>query len=285
MARRLTGASFCTAGATVTGTGGGALARSAAPPPPEQAVRTPRPARKGASTTGGRSRLIALESICASAGCRHARRATCMRGIPVDKGAPGSHLSLARGAGESDAAGTQRPSVPPAAPSVDRQGRPRAVDRAALVLPERGGRAPHGARRGARAHAARAEPPPARAPRPPLPRVVPAHLAAQSDLRGGRGRLPLVAGCGGALVGAARQARAPPARDLRAARRPAEAAPPPARPAARVYGGRVHGELAPLPEGAPPGPESGPDPPPAPPLRPGGRALAPPIPGPWAPAP
>src|SRR5213592_4531173 len=209
MARRLTGASFCTAGATVTGTGGGALARSAAPPPPEQAVRTPRPARKGASTTGGRSRLIALESICASAGCRHARRATCMRGIPVDKGAPGSHLSLARGAGESDAAGTQRPSVPPAAPSVDR---------AALVLPQRGGRAAHGARRGARAHAARSEPPPARAPRPPLPRVVPAHLAAQSDLRRGRGGLPLVAGCGGALVGAAPQARAPAACDLRAPR-------------------------------------------------------------------
>src|SRR5216117_3528563 len=258
MARRLTGASFCTAGATVTGTGGGSLARSAAPPPPEQAERSPRPASKGAS----RTRFMSCESIFASATHRHAAGASLACGrLPLTT-ASGEAISLwPAGAGDDDAAGTQRTSVPPPAPSVDRQGRPRALDGAPLALPERGERAADGARREARAHVARAEPPRARAPRPPLPRVVPAHLAARSDLRGDPGRFPLVAGRGRALVRAARQERAAPAaRALRAARRPAEAAAPPARPAARVHGERVHVPLAPLPEGAPPGPESRPDP-------------------------
>src|SRR5438093_3942507 len=97
MARRLTGASFCTAGATVTGTGAESFVRSAAPPPHEQVERRPRPARRGASMRGGRAGLISVESIFAPARYRHAaRRATCMPTIPVDNGARGSHLSLAR---------------------------------------------------------------------------------------------------------------------------------------------------------------------------------------------
>jgi len=46
---------------------------------------------------GGRAGLISVESIFAPARYRHAaRRATCMPTIPVDNGARGSHLSLAR---------------------------------------------------------------------------------------------------------------------------------------------------------------------------------------------
>src|SRR5439155_1613 len=61
MARRLTGASFCTAGATVTGTGAESFVRSAAPPPHEQVERAPRPSRKGASMRGGRAGRIPTE--------------------------------------------------------------------------------------------------------------------------------------------------------------------------------------------------------------------------------
>src|SRR2546428_7246173 len=216
MAWSSSGASFCTTGATVTGTGGGPLVRSAAPPPHEQAERSPRPAASGASVVAARSRRMRPRAYAPprpTATSAGPGAPLACGGFPLTT-APGEAISLwPAGAGDDDAAGTQCARVPPPAPPVDRQGRPRTLDGTALVLPERAGRAADRARCAARAHVARAEPARPGAPRPPLSRVVPAHVAPQSDPRGDPGRLPLVAGCRGALVGGACQATARAARD------------------------------------------------------------------------
>src|SRR5690349_6313446 len=59
----------------------------------------------------------------------------------------------------ADAAGTHRTRAPEAPPSLDREGRARAVDRPPLVLPERDRRPADGAAQPPRTDAARARPP------------------------------------------------------------------------------------------------------------------------------
>src|SRR5207249_5488070 len=122
----------------------------------------------------------------------------------------------------------------------DREGGSRALDAPPLLLSERGGCAPAGARGADRPHAAGAQPARAGATRASLPRMVPPQLAPRADLCGDPGGLSLVARHGGALVGASSQAaaRRPPSAHG-AARRPAQAPAALARSFAPVHRERV----------------------------------------------
>src|SRR5579862_437140 len=157
---------------------------------------------------------------------------------------------------------------------MDRQGGPRALDGASVVLPERDRRAADGAARRKGSCPACARAPAAGAPRPALPRMVSAHVAPESDLRRDRRRFPLVARCRGALVRAAAEAAPRTACDDGAARRSAEAPPPPPRARARLHGEPVHDRVAGVPEAQPPRPEPRPDHGGTPPLRRSRRPLA-----------
>src|SRR5207249_2262081 len=117
-------------------------------------------------------------------------------------------------------------------------------------------------------------PPPARRlPRPALSGVVSAHVAPRPDLRRGDRRLPLVARRGRGLGRTAAEATACAAQEPQAKRGPAGAAAPSLAATGDLYGGRVPGRVAPLPEAQSPRPESGPDARGAAPVRRGRRPL------------
>src|SRR5262249_30666614 len=150
------------------------------------------------------------------------------------------------------------------------QGGPRALDAAPLLLSARGRCAADGALDLPGPHAARPRTAARGIPRPPPPRVVPAHVAEESDLRRGGTRLSLVAGHRRALVGAA-EAEPPhdgtPQAPDRAAVQAARQAPQHPRLAAELHPHAVPEGLAAVPEGQPPRPESRPEPRGAPSLR------------------
>src|SRR5262249_58958583 len=93
--------------------------------------------------------------------------------------------------------------------SLAGQARPLALYVAPILLPARGRCAAARALALPGPHAGRARVPPRGLPRPPPPRVVPAHVAQEPHLRGGGPRLPLVARHRRALVGAAAAHPAP----------------------------------------------------------------------------